>query len=46
MGLHPGEVVQDDPLTDIAAPGIEIRPAEPNLEDVFVTLAKRQTNAA
>ena len=39
-------VNQDDPLTDIAAPGIDIRPAQPNLEDVFVTLAKNQKNAA
>ena len=49
MGLHQGEVVQDDPLADIAAiaaPGIDIRPAQPNLEDVFVTLAKNQKNAA
>ncbi len=37
---------QDDPLADIAAPGIDIRPAQPNLEDVFVTLAKNQKNAA
>ena len=39
-------VNQDDPLSDIAAPGIDIRPAQPNLEDVFVTLAKNQKNAA
>jgi ABC-2 type transport system ATP-binding protein len=33
-------VSNDDELQDIAAPGIEIRPTEPNLEDVFVTIAK------
>ncbi len=35
-----------DALSDIAGPGIIIRPAEPNLEDVFVTMAKSQKNAA
>ena len=39
-------VNEDDNLEDIAAPGVTIRPAEPNLEDVFVTIAKNQKNAA
>src|SRR5436189_223224 len=33
-------VSEDDQLQDIASPGIEIRPTEPNLEDVFVTIAR------
>jgi hypothetical protein len=33
-------VSENDQLQDIAAPGIEIRPTEPNLEDVFVTIAR------
>ena len=39
-------VDEQDNLQDIAGPGIEVRPAEPNLEDVFVTMAKKQNNAA
>jgi ABC-2 type transport system ATP-binding protein len=39
-------VDEHDSLEDIAGPGIEVRPAEPNLEDVFVTMAKKQNNAA
>ena len=31
-----------DPLTDIAAPGVTITPTQPNLEDVFVTMAKQK----
>jgi ABC-2 type transport system ATP-binding protein len=35
----------DDPLTDIATPGVTVSPTQPNLEDVFVTMA-RQKHAA
>ncbi len=33
-----------DPLTDISSPAVHIRPADPNLEDVFVTIARAQKN--
>jgi ABC-2 type transport system ATP-binding protein len=36
----------DDPLSDISGPGISITPTQPNLEDVFVTMAKNEKNAA
>ncbi|MCE9525074.1 MAG: ABC transporter ATP-binding protein [Planctomycetales bacterium] len=39
-------VDEHDNLQDISGPGIEVRSAEPNLEDVFVTMAKNQNNAA
>ena len=32
----------DDPLTDIATPGVTITPTQPNLEDVFVSMAKQK----
>jgi len=32
----------DDPLTDIATPGVTIIPTQPNLEDVFVSMAKQK----
>ena len=34
-----------DNLEDLAGPGVVIRPTEPNLEDVFVTMAKNQKAA-
>lgn len=39
-------VDENDSLADISGPGVEVRDAEPNLEDVFVTMAKKQNNAA
>jgi len=37
-------LVEDrDTLEDIAREGVTIRPAEPNLEDVFVTIARNRT---
>lgn len=39
-------VDENDSLADISGPGVEVREAEPNLEDVFVTMAKKQNNAA
>lgn len=39
-------VDEGDTLADISGPGVEVRSAEPNLEDVFVTMAKKQNNAA
>ncbi len=33
-------VDEGDTLADIAGPDVEIRPTEPNLEDVFVSIAK------
>jgi ABC-2 type transport system ATP-binding protein len=39
-------VDESDNLEDLAGPGVVIRPTEPNLEDVFVIMAKNQKNAA
>jgi ABC-type multidrug transport system ATPase subunit len=39
-------VDESDTLADISGPGIEVRATEPNLEDVFVTMAKKQNNPA
>jgi ABC-type multidrug transport system ATPase subunit len=36
-------VDERDSLADIAGPGISIRPAAANLEDVFVTIARKRT---
>ena len=35
-------VQADDELADIASPNVTIRPAAPNLEDVFVTIARNR----
>lgn len=39
-------VDESDTLADISCPGVEVRSTEPNLEDVFVALAKKQNSAA
>ena len=39
-------VADGDSLADIEGPGVLIRPTEPNLEDVFVTIARQQKTAA
>ena len=36
-------VADSDPLDDISQEGVTIRPAAPNLEDVFVTIARNRT---
>ena len=33
-----------DSLNDISSSSVHIRPADPNLEDVFVTIARAQKN--